>query len=149
MRISPGADCYICISLSSQGETSHSEGLSGLPWQFTLTTTQKSPQSPRRPRQIDNSTLRKITLCNISQCCECKSSATTTTTTPASQKASFLINTPFIWCDKWEMNYIKMICELFRFASGALWYTCQFIWSMFAIIAFVNSCHYFLLDMML
>lgn len=49
-----GADCYICISLSSQGEPSHSRQLSGLPWQFTLTISQKSPQSPRRPCQIDN-----------------------------------------------------------------------------------------------
>lgn len=31
-----------------------SERLSRLPWQFTLTTTQKSPQRPQRPRQIDN-----------------------------------------------------------------------------------------------
>lgn len=49
-----GAGCCICISLSSQGEPSHSRQLSGLPWQFTLTISQKSPQSPRRPCQIDN-----------------------------------------------------------------------------------------------
>lgn len=49
-----GTSCYICISLSSQGEPSHSRQLSGLPWQFTLTISQKSPQSPWRPCQIDN-----------------------------------------------------------------------------------------------
>lgn len=42
------------------------------------------------------------------------------------------------------MNYIyddfMNFCETPR---GALRCTCQFIWSMFAIIAFVNSCHYF------
>lgn len=52
-----------------------------------------------------------------------------------------------VWCDEWEIVrnelYKHWFYELFRTASGALLYTCQFIWSMFAITAFVNSCHYF------
>ena len=52
-----------------------------------------------------------------------------------------------IWCDKRKIVrnelYKHWFYELFRTASGALHYTCQFIWSMFAITAFVNSRQHF------
>lgn len=144
----------VVISVSaSPVRVSHpfSERLSGLPWQFALTTTQESSVSAETlPDRQLTASYEKITLHTISQHRDCEG---VTRNNGGATNSFFLIKTQ--WFDvitgKIVGNelYKHWFYELFRTASGALQYTCQFIWSMFAIIAFVNSCHYFLLDMLL